>query len=81
MNWSGLLISALTQIVSKLLASGVFERILAEVQSQWSSPLSGEDKRVAVLNVIKTEFGAVAGSLINLGIEVAVVKIKHVLGQ
>lgn len=81
MNWSSLLISLLTQVVSKLLSAGVFERILAEVQAQWSAPTTGEEKRTAVLAIIKGEFGALSSSLINLGIEVAVTKIRVALGQ
>lgn len=81
MNWSSLLISLLTQVVSKLLSAGVFERILAEVQTQWSAPTTGEEKRAAVLATIKAEFGAVSASLINLGIEVAVTKIRAAISQ
>jgi len=81
MNWSSLLISLLTQVVSKLLSAGVFERILAEVQAQWSAPISGEEKRATVLATIKAEFGAISSALINLGIEVAVTKIRAAIGQ
>jgi hypothetical protein len=81
MNWSSLLISLLTQVVSKILSSSVFERILAEVQAQWSAPTTGEEKRAAVLATIKQEFGSVSSSLINLGIEVAVTKIRAAIGK
>jgi len=81
MSWSSMLIALLTQVVSKLLSAGVFERILAEVQAQWSAPTTGEEKRAAVLATIKAEFGAVSASLINLGIEVAVTKIRAAISQ
>jgi hypothetical protein len=81
MSWSSVLIALLTQVVSKLLSSGVFERILAEVQAQWFAPVTGEEKRAAVLSAIKLEFGEVSSSLINLGIEVAVTKIRAAIGQ
>lgn len=81
MSWSNVLIALLTQVVSKLLSAGVFERILAEVQAQWSAPITGEEKRAAVQAIIKGEFGALSSALINLGIEVAVTKIRAALGQ
>jgi hypothetical protein len=73
MNLQGIIID---RLASFLMGSDAWGKIQATVHILESESITGHDKRVAALEMIGRIGLGIAGFLINLGIELAVAKIR-----
>lgn len=70
------LINLLVMVVSRLIGSIEWDKVLSVVKTMSFSGLSGEQKRQEALAVLRDSLNEVKSSLLNLALEIAVAKLK-----